>query len=430
MERSGSWPDFNIISESDYKNGCSPEITIYRLRKKLSDCETQKTSLSSQLQRLLEEKKNLHVHNLKLIESNRCNLQQILILESRKNQLMLQQEELKNQAANLQKDLEESEREKGKISQDLGIWREAFEIIEQSKKEIEKHMEMFKEATARDRNEIENKTLKEFSFFRQQLKAMEHRLKAEEEITEGVKALRIENNKMQAKISGLTQHNCELKLYIDKVQRSLEDQKNQNVWLQEEIEEMEKQSYSCASDISNSKQLLKLFVPESGTLTTQHTTAVSDIVTKTPPPLFLSKEIEERLPSLTSKCHEDENQWDPLEEYIRLSVMAVKIHFPNVDVSEDKLIEKAKAVPFYNVHDVLSSYMEEKLKRQERRNKEMDKRQRTSVYHRQQTSVFRKIRGFCGCGAFLDNSQCNESEIDLLRKLQRRKLVTTMRFSV
>jgi len=402
---------------SDYANGFSPVIIIDRLRTKLSDCETQQTSLHSHLQHLLEQNKNLHVHNLKLIKNNRCNLQKISNLETRKNQLMLQQEELENQAAYLRKDLEESERERWKISKDLGYWRKGCEIIEQSKREIEKHMEMFREATAQDRNEIVNNSLEEFYSLRQQLINMEDRLKAEEEITKEVQALRTENNKMQARISGLKKQNCALKLHVDNLQRILENQKEQNFQLQEEIEEMEKQSCSCSSYCSNSKQLLKLRVPGSAMLTTQHT-IISDMYTKTPEQVFFSKEIDERWPFLTSKRLLDENQYDPLEEYIHLSVLGFKIRFPNVDISRDKLIQMAKAVPFYNVHDVLSKCMEEKLIRQKTRNKGWN------------TSVCDKIRGFLPCGALLEHSQKNEIEIDLRRKSQRPKLVTKIRFSV
>jgi len=422
MERSSSWPDINILSESDYANGSSPEVIIYRLREKLSECEEQKTSLQWQLESLKEEKKNVQIHNLNLIENNRCNLQQILMLESKINHLMLQQEEIENQAAYLRKELEESEREKGKISKDLGMWLQAFENIQQSKKEVEKHIEMLRETNARDRNVIENKAIEEFTYLREQLKAVEHRLKAEQEVAEGSKTLRIENNKLQVKISKLKQQNFTLKLQIDQVEQRFKNEQEQNLKLREEIDEMWKQSCSCVSHESASKQLLKFCAPESGTFTPL--TFVNDCPPRSPNPLpvYFSNEIDERLLSLTSKRQEDENQWDPIEEYMQLSITAVKIRFPNVNVSQEQLIEKAKDVPFYYVHDVLSKYMEEKSKRQRKWKNGRDIGQRDSGhYYRQQASVFDKVRGFFGCRALVEHSQ---------RNVEGPRVSKTMRFAM
>ena len=52
---------------------------------------------------------------------------------------------------------------------------------------------------------------------------------------------------------------------------------------------------------------------------------------------------------------------DALEEYLHLTASAVKINYPSVDVSAAELIEKARKLPFYRVHDALTRYMMECL---------------------------------------------------------------------
>lgn len=401
MARSGSWP---FLSERDYANGSSQEVTIRRLRTKLSDYEKENNYLHSQLLRLHEEKNKLHIDNLNLIEKGKDNLEQILILDRRNNELMLQQEAVGNQAANLQKDLEKSEREKREISQDLAMWLQAYKTIDESKKEIEKHMNQFKEATARDRNEIENKTLEEFSLLTQQLGAMKHQLKAAEDVSKEVKAFRIEKSKMKVKISKLTKQNFALERDRDRLQLCLDSEKERNLHIQNEIDDLYKQKCLSVARGSTSKEIFKFSAHDSRASSTQRT-SFNDNPARTPPPFFLSQEVHERCSSIASKRQDDGYQEDPLDWYIHLSVKAVKIRFRNVDVSEEKLIEQAKGVPFHRVHDVLSRYMEAKLKRQLKRNQD-SVRQGSSV---QKTSIIDKVRGILGCGVYLerDNSGIN-----------------------
>merc|ERR1712073_275778 len=72
---------------------------------------------------------------------------------------------------------------------------------------------------------------------------------------------------------------------------------------------------------------------------------------------------------------EDTQRADALEEYLHLSAAAVKICFPMVPISSSELIQKAKRLPFYRVHDVLSRYMMQKLQWQETQaKKELDRK--------------------------------------------------------
>merc|ERR550534_533770 len=123
-------------------------------------------------------------------------------------------------------------------------------------------------------------------------------------------------------------------------------------------------------------------------------------MTPPPPPLFL-QDYDDKT-SVSCRELENEQQQDPVDEYIRLSVKAVKIKFPDVTVSNHVLIEKAKMVPFYRVHDGLSSYMR-KLEYKQSFPKEREMQQ--SLCDGPSPSIFEKMQGFFGCGVMLEYSQ-------------------------
>merc|ERR1711920_131741 len=84
---------------------------------------------------------------------------------------------------------------------------------------------------------------------------------------------------------------------------------------------------------------VRLRIPS--TTASQISTFTSQRDGATPPPVFLLQDFDDKT-SVSYRDPKDEQQYDPVDEYIRLSVKAVKIHFPYLAVSSDRLIEIAK----------------------------------------------------------------------------------------
>jgi len=314
------------------------------------------------------------------------------------------------------------EREKRIISEDLGMQQEAYEIISRSKKQNEKRMEIFKDATAQDRNEIEKKALEEFLFLRDKLKAMELQLMAKEEIAKNVQVLEIEKKKMQGKIDELNHQNFSLKYKVGEIQQRFDWQKQQNDMIIAELEDMKMQNtWSLMQKPQKPNACDSILIKVGSTevssplSVSKHFTPFSEHAATTPTPICFFQDVEERYNVIPySKRFEDE-QYDPLDEYINLSITAAKIRFPEVKVSREKLREKAKSAPFYNIHDVLSRYMEEMQTRQQTttllnpRGQAKPKVEQLSVLT-QQTSIFGKARKFLGCGTILEESGVDQEE--------------------
>lgn len=147
----------------------------------------------------------------------------------------------------------------------------------------------------------------------------------------------------------------------------------------------------------------------------KHFPPFSDHAATTPTPICFLQNVEERSTSIPYSKRMEDEQYDPLTEYINLSVTAAKIRFPDVIVSREKLREKAKSVPFYNIHDVLSRYMEEKQARQHTsklgKHRGQAKLKGEPPYVPcQHTSIFGKARNFLNCGSLLEDSGVHEEE--------------------
>jgi len=421
MKRFSSWPQVNILEDND-------EYFLYPEVKKLQQQASyfeRETTPRSHLETVNLEKANLEILNRKLIENSILSSQKILKLENENNRLIAWLQETETLAAVLHDDLQEADREKRSLSFDLGIQQQAFEIANISKKQVEKRMEMFKEASARDRNLIESKALEELGSLTNQLQALELQLKAKEEEVGSltnqmqalelqlkakqedamqVKILTVENKKLRGHNRELIKQNEKLQRQLNELQERFELQKKWNELLCQEVEDTKvHNTCSIALDAVPYEpiaiKLHSLSPSRSSTLTAQW----DDM---TPPPLIFLQDYDDKT---GVSCSERENeQKDPVDEYIRLSVKAAKKHFPYVTVSSDRLIEKAKMVPFHKVHDVLFSYMR-KLEHKQSLQKEREMKQ--SLFDIPRPSILEKVCEFLGCGGMLDDSQSRQCNV-------------------
>jgi len=422
MKRSSSWPQLKISEQDDVET----EVVIETLRQKVSDFQRQISICISYIENLNSEKANLQILNKNLIENNRLCSHQILNLEDEKYRLMLQLKRAENLIEVLQQDLEKVDREKIAISKELGMQQQAFEIMDNSRKEVKKRMEMFREATARDRNLIESKALEDLGCLRNQLQALELQLKEKEELqlkekeeaAQLVETFAIENKKQQIRNKGLIKQNIAIKRQLNELQERLEMQKEQNLLLHQEVENMKLQN-TCSIWL-NSLRLEPQSIELSSSAIGSHFSILTTQRDEKTPSYYLPDYDEQT--SVSCRPSEYEQQLDPLDEYIRLAVKAVQIQFPNLTVSSERLMEKAKMVPFYKVHEHLSSYMRQ-LEYMESFQKEREKQHPASVSHR--PTMLAKARAFFGCGVLFEESkdyQCNALEQRWLRKKNRSAL--------
>merc|ERR1719397_2138693 len=208
---------------------------------------------------------------------------------------------------------------------------------------------MFRETSVRDRNLIESMALEELDSLTNQLQALELQLKAKQADAQQVEILTMENKKLRVNNRELIKLNAKLERQLNELQERFELQKKWNKLLCQEVEDTKVQNTcSISLDAVPCEPIpIRICSPSpsrSSTLTPQW----DDM---TPPPLIFLKDYDDET-SVSSRDSENEQQ-DPVDEYVRLSAKAVKKHFPYVTVSSDRLIEKAKMVPFHRVHDVL-----------------------------------------------------------------------------
>jgi len=166
---------------------------------------------------------------------------------------------------------------------------------------------------------------------------LEQQLGVKKDIKE-VELLRIENKEIQTQICELVQENVALTRQIGEMQQCIERWEQHNFELEGEMERMKDDSVNSRIGWSADKNL-------SGT----------------PSPVCLEAEINEMYKRPHIKALQYIKTHDALEEYIHLSAAAVKICFPNVWVSSKELIQKAKSVPFYRVHEILTRFLMDKI---------------------------------------------------------------------
>jgi len=402
MNRFSPWPELNIL-EDDNEYFSYAEVLFKTLQQEVSHFERQYTP-RSHLETVNLEKENLDILYGKLVENRILSSQKLLNLENENKRLMAQLQKAETLVGVLHDALETANREKRAISMDLGIQQQAFEIVDNSKKQVEKEMEMFREASARYRNWIESKASEELGSLTNQLQALEKQLKAKQGAAQQVEILTIENKKLRVNNRELIKQNGNLELQLNELQERFELQKEQNEVLRQKDWDTKVQNTCSISLDAIPYEPISIKIPSPSASRASTLTPRSDEMT--PPPLIFLQDYDDKT---SVSCREQENeQEDPVDEYVRLSAKAVKKHFPYVTVSSDRLIEKAKMVPFHRVHDVLFSYMR-KLEHKQSFQKEKEMEQ--TLFDIPRPSILEQVRGFLGCGVMLDDSQNNHCSV-------------------
>lgn len=356
MQRSCSWPQLTQLENGNDFCGCGPNKIMDLLHEKLSNFGSQSYAWDSKLQLLEEEQKGLQIQNINLLRRNTSYSEEILILESERNEYRIQVEELQALLTDLQKDLRQAEMERKIVSEEWKIQQKAIIDIERSKKELEKQLIMSREALQLQKDEINNTVIHEASmesdFLRQQVQSMKQKLD-EKTYSEELKVLRNENKEMQTQICELVQKNVILTRQLGEMQQCIDHWEQRNLEVQVELDRMKVDGVNST-------------MGDSENLAGPHLTSLADEIGEVLDvrTLCIADEIDEVLsPKLTESLRYIKTH-DALEEFIQISASAVKICFPNVWVSSKELIQKAKTVPFYHVHEVLHKFLSEKSQQQ------------------------------------------------------------------
>jgi len=356
MQRSCSWPQLTHLEKGNDFCGCGQNKIMDVLHEKLSNFGRQSYAWDSQLQLLEEEQKGLRIQNFNLLRKNTSHSEEILILESERNEYRIQIEELQALLTDLQKDLRQAEMERKIISEELKMQQKAFIDIERSKKELEKQLIISREALTLQKEEINNTVIHEASmesdFLRQQVQTMKQKLEDKKDLEE-LKVLRNENKEMQTQICELVQKNVILTRQLGEMQQCIDHWEQRNLEVLVELDRMKVDGVNST-------------MGESGNHAGPHLTSLADEIGEVldARTLCIADEIDEVLSPKCTKSLRYIKTHDALEEFIQISASAVKICFPNVWVSSKELIQMAKTVPFYHVHEVLHKFLSEKSQQQ------------------------------------------------------------------
>jgi len=366
MQRPRSW------SQSTNSEDDDEEQDLFMSSKEITGTKNQTNDLEAQLQRLWEERETLNTQNFNLRQESSSKSARISILEDERNYLRIQLDELQALSGRLQKDFEQVRRENRVLSDNMAVQEQALTDIGFSKQELERQMEMFRKRISEQALEVKNKvmldTLRETDCLKYRLENMGQQLKARNEDVKILNGMRIENKQMQTQISELVQQNIALVRQLSEVKQWAETKEQHNLELRNEIENM-KDELRC-----NSRKLSPVRQPLSQTTSDLEIRSASSKPSTRLRSMTLAEEIHHlSLTESTKALEEDslgdvrkeETSQDALEEFIHLTAAAVKICFPDVLVSSQDLIRKARKVPFYHVHDALSTFMMKRLQRQQ-----------------------------------------------------------------
>jgi len=182
---------------------------------------------------------------------------------------------------------------------------------------------------------------------------MKQKLEATNEDAKALKVLRTENKEIRSRLSEVVQQNFVLSEHLENMQRCIEEKENDNKELWKKVESMEMNSL-----LNLSRELTPFQQPLINlNCTIPQAQPERNNSASTPTPISLSEEIDQLSPPKRKPSSTEKNQDDAFEDYIHLAAAAVKISFPDVLVSKTDLIKKARKVPFWRVHDVLSMFM-------------------------------------------------------------------------
>jgi len=406
MQRSNSWPQL-LISEAEedgirestpdtqqaFESLLNKETECEELRNELAECETQYHGLGRRAEQLEIENQFLAKENENLKEVNKENSERLKIVELEQSQHKLRIRELECFVSNLQKNCEELQIDKRKLSEELSRQRNGYAELQCSKKNLEGQVQQMQESTEWRRKEDDQmrELVEEIKFQRAQLEEMDQLLQAKEEEARNVELLRIENHEMEIQISQMVQQTIQLRRQLDDVTQNKEYLEQHSLALLEEMENLKMESsYSRESSPSPIihciaqeeegdvvKEDVEGDVQEDENTYDEDNNGDQDTSEKISWPIAAEGNHPARTPpatiSLAEECelmyNEDKDDpnipSDALDEYIHLTAAAVKISFNMVPISSDELIQRAKMLPFYRVHDELTKYMQAKLKEQE-----------------------------------------------------------------
>jgi len=390
MKRSCSWPQIVNPKLKANSNECGQEEIVKLLKEELTNCEKNRIVWDVNLKLLEEQKKNLHSQNCILLQKNRSYCLQISILNDEKNDHKLQIQDLESRLATLEKKFRQTEKEKEALFSDLGLQRQAFSELIKSKEELEKRLMIVREADKVEMNMNHNMesldSLEESDILRHQVDVMEQELDARKEDAIQLQVLRLENKELQIRISEL-------------VQQRVDRQEERNSELREEFENMNRENdLRPTVESSSSWQSLTSHLSDN-----TFVYPAGNKPATTPTPICLTENTDDFFSPQTNRTPNKIKSLSYFSEFIQFTVIAVKMSFPNISVCSDDLIERAKKVPFYRVHDVLSRFMSKKQKYQQMCRDEELKRAKALLQEskplpisNEQPSLFGKVSGLFG----------------------------------
>jgi len=401
MQRTRSWSQATDSGDDD------PEQDLFISPKDIATSIKQNSDLEAQLQRLWEERENLNSQNFNLRQESSSKSARISILEDERNWLRMQVGELQAVLERLQKDFEHVKRENRVIADNMAMQEQALTDIGFSKQQLERQMDTLRKRAAEQTLEVKNKvmldTRKETDCLKHRLENIGQQLRASKEDAKELNGMRIENKQMQTQISELVQQNIGLVRQLSEVKQWADTKEQHNLELRNEIENMKDELRYTSRELSPSRQPLSQTCNSDLELLPANSKPSERLRSMT-----LAEEIEHLSVTASTKPleedspenhREEETSQDALEEFIHLTAAAVKICFPDVLVSSQDLIKKARKVPFYRVHDVLSKFMMKRLQkqhgmRQEHLKRIIMKEEQPTAHPIQQPSMLAKVRVF------------------------------------
>jgi len=425
-------PETQEICDSlaEKENECN-ELQI-----ELANYETHCNDLTHRVEQMEIENELLIKKNKSLEEENSASLDRLKLLEQQYSQENLHVKELECIISELQENYDEVESDKRTVCEQLSTQKTSYAELQYSNKNLEGQVQQLQESTEWRRVEQSRvqELVNENKLLKSQLQDLQQHLTAMEKEARDTHLLRKENNEMQLQISQMVQQNVQLRRHMSDVTQTKEHLKKHNLVLQDEIETLRMETSNNSESPTPHMNCIQQYVEDveedqveenyigddtysdDGTVDQGFKMQILPTEThlaRTPPAISLAEEIEFSMygipsPSEDKVTQAESNSADALQEYIHLTAAAVKIRFHMVQISTEKLINRANEHPFYRMHEELTKYMEKKLQEQESlprkpmqhdhqtqesdcKNKDED-RQCNAPASNTQPSVFNKVR--------------------------------------
>jgi len=398
MRRCESWPQLfvlpaekEVITEVDEDNNNTLDSLLQKeaecdeLQNEVANYEIQFNDLANRAEQIEEENQFLNKENVRLKEESIANAERIKFLDQAWNQERLQVRELECVITDLQKNYEKIENDNKTLSEELSTERTSFAELQYSKKNLEAQVQQLQESTEwqRKENERVRKLVEESNLLKAQLQEMEEYLQAKEKDALDAEVLKKENHEMEIQICQMVQQNVQLRRQLNDVTLTKDHLEQKNNVLHEEMEILKMESSGSRESTPPQIQCIQQ-EDEEEEEDEDHTVDYTydeddddnkfkmqilpseDHLTRTPPAFSLAEEVEYSIFDAYSPGEDKVEQppskpSDALEEYVHLTVAAVKIRFNLLPIPKDKLMQLAKKHPFYKMHDELTKYMEKEL---------------------------------------------------------------------